>query len=423
LLIAGAAGSLLGAELAAKWRNWSHFRAIEAGSDLLPGDLWSVPVPEDLYEHARSDLADLRVVDESGSEVGFVVVVPGREPAAEWRSLEMSDAGFVADQYSQVVADTGGDESIHNAIEVTLAPTDDEIFVWAEVAASDDRKSWRIVRQRAPLFRFEDERLPSRDLSGPVTISYPRTRDRWLRLRLLDGSREIQVGRLRVAERTENDVPRQAVRHGLALRSGTPAGESCWETDGVLPLIPITGVRFETSREELHRPVIVSSSEDGKTWEEVGRGHIYRFASVEGEGHDGSPDEGAAESESLEIELREATAPYWQVTVMDRGDPAIDDLEVRLLRHRRSIVFRSESDGPHRLLYGNHLAEAPEYELVQLTTRDELAAAVELYLAREQSNEAYLSPEPFSERHPVILWMALGLAVVVVGGLALGALR
>jgi len=39
------------------------------------------------------------------------------------------------------------------------------------------------------------------------------------------------------------------------------------------------------------------------------------------------------------------------------------------------------------------------------------------------ANVGYLSPEPWSERHPALLWLALAVAVAVLGLLALRALR
>ena len=44
-------------------------------------------------------------------------------------------------------------------------------------------------------------------------------------------------------------------------------------------------------------------------------------------------------------------------------------------------------------------------------------------LGAEVANAGWVSGAPFTERHPVLLWIALGLAVAVVAGLALRTLR
>jgi hypothetical protein len=410
VLLALIAGSLTASELPKEWRNWSHSREIGERSVDEKGELLRVQVPEDLFEHASSDLADLRLIDQSGNEIGYVLFSPGRGSEPVWRQVDTSDSGVVAERYYQVVADIGGGGFLHNALEVTLAPGDDEVFVWAEVAASTDRETWRIVRQRAPLYRFDEK-----GFRGPVTVRYARTRDRWLRVRFSDDAEDVRVEKLRVAEDWEDETAPLAIRLGMSLRSDSPKGESRWEPLEEMLQIPVSGARVATAREEFHRPVVISVSDDGKSWRQIGRGHVYRYKA--GEGDDPS------EQQSLEVEVRETVAPYWRITVLDRGDPPIADLDVRLLRARQSVVFRPEGSSPLRMLYGNHRAERPEYELVRLASRGELAAAQEVTLEAEQANDAYVSPDPFSERHPIILWAALGLAVLVVGGLALRSLR
>ena len=93
------------------------------------------------------------------------------------------------------------------------------------------------------------------------------------------------------------------------------------------------------------------------------------------------------------------------------------------MQNRRYVVFRAAPDGAYRLVYGNPGAEAPEYEIAALTSRDALAGARLAELGAEQTNDAWRSSEPFTERHPVLLWIVLGLAVAVIGGMALKALR
>lgn len=416
-----AAGSVVSAaELPEKWKNWRRFREIqiEARSEAdgaAAGKLVRVALPEELFEDARSDLADLRVIDEAGEGVGYVVFARGRGPETAWRTTELSDVGFVPDRFTQIVADTGDEGTVHNAVEVTLPLADEEFFTWVELAASPDRETWRIVRAKAPLYRFR-----KKGFGRSVSIGYPRTRDRWLRLRLLRGEEEVAVERLRVAERVEEETELTRIRRALARRSDSPAGESWWEPHGSLALVPIAAARVDTEREAFHRPVKVSVSDDGKEWRQVGEGHIYRYESEE---TDKDRTDLGAQRQSLQIDVRNAAAPFWRVTILDRGDPPIDDLRVTLLQNRRYVVFRADVGVAYRLLYGNHRAKAPKYELAKLLTRDAQATARLAELGAERTNDAWVSSDPFTERHPVILWAALALAVMVLGGLAFKALR
>lgn len=401
-------------ELPAEWRNWSHSREIEFGV-LDERSLVRVAIPEALFEEARSDLADLRVVDATGETVGYVLFQRGTGPETAWRPTELSDVGFVPGSHTQLVADTGDEGALHNAVEVTLPQGEGEFFAWVEVAASPDGETWRIVRARAPLYRFRQ-----RGFGRTVSISYPRTRDRWLRLRLRWQEEEVAVERLRVAERLDEDRELTRLRRSLTRNADSPAGESWWEAPGDMPEVPIAAVRVATSKESFHRPVTVSASEDGSQWRQVGAGNIFRFPPEEA--GEGSP-ESMPIRQSLLVDVRHTASRLWRVTVFDRGDPPIADLTVSLMQNRRYVVFQAEPGGSYRLAYGNPRAEAPEYELASLTSRDALTTATLATLGASLANEGWVSGEPFTERHPVILWAALGLVVLVLGGMALRVLR
>jgi hypothetical protein len=420
MAVVGMATVAAAAELPREWRHWSRFREIQiqVPSEADPGaaeKLVRVAVPEALFKSARSDLADLRVVDDRGEDVGYVLYASGRGPETAWRPTELRDVGFVPGSYTQVVADTGEEGTVHNAVEVTLPLAEEEFFTWVEVAASEDQDTWRIVRGKAPLYRFRQ-----RGFGRAVSIHYPRTRDRWLRLRLQGGGEEVPIERLRVAERVDEESELVPIRRGLARSSDSPEGESWWQPHGTMPLVPIAAVRVSTDRDAFFRPVTVSVSDDGKTWREVGCGQVYRYGLDEA-AEPGA--EAAALRQSLQVSFKNTAAPFWRVVVFDRGDPPIENLAVTLLQNRRYVIFRPGEGRTYRLAYGNQRAEAPEYELGEITTRDQQAEALLVELGPERENEAWVSSEPFTERHPVILWLALGLAVVVLGWLAIRALR
>ena len=407
------------AELATEWRNWSHYRAIEVApgevDQAATTELVRLPLPEELFARASPDLDDLRILDEGDEDVGYVVFEPGAPARVEWRATELSDAGFVPGSYSQVVADTGDEPLLHNALEVTLPPGEEELFSWVEVAASPDRSAWRVVRARAPLYRFRQ-----RGFDRSVTISYPRTRDRWLRLRLLEPRDEIRIERLRVADRVQETERLAPSLHTLRLLPESPDGESRWETTVEMPRVPIAAIEIATAQPAFHRPVAVERSDDGDVWERVGAGNVYRYEPTPGE--DDSA-EVRARLESLRVTIDRSAAPRWRVTIFDRDDPPIPDLAVRLLRTRRSIVFRARPGASYRLIYGNPEAEAPEYELAALTSREAVAGARRACLGEAIVSQRGVSGEPFSERHPIILWAALALVVLVLGGMALKTLR
>ena len=89
----------------------------------------------------------------------------------------------------------------------------------------------------------------------------------------------------------------------------------------------------------------------------------------------------------------------------------------------RHLVFREHPETTCQLIYGNSRTPAPEYDLARLTPREDLGRTASGELGPRTTNTAQLSPEPWSERHPVVLWLALGVGVAVLGFLALRSLH
>jgi hypothetical protein len=397
------------AGLPESWRSWRYFRPIDAPSGAERG-LVRVSLPLEVVGRAQPTFADLRVIDDRGTEVPHVLHARVGRRTVSWRATALSEVGFVAGEYTQAVVDTGTSAELHNTIEVEIA--DRDFFTWAQVAASDDREVWVVLRERAPLFRFDKE-----DLQGTRTISYPDTRARWLRLHLT-GNEKRNLRSVRVAEEVIEEAEHVPLPARPTLERNPPEGESVWVVDLAHAHVPVSVVRCETERLEFHRPVRVSASDDGESWNEVAQGEIHRHGQPVAEGAE------ARERQQLRVRFDEARGRHWRIAVVNRNDTPIDDLRCELLWTPRHVVFRPVSGGGgYRLLYGNHRASPPAYELARLTTRDDREQAAPADLGLPSVNEDYVSPEPWSERHPGVLWLALGLATVVLGWLALRSLR
>jgi len=390
------------AEQSDAWQNWQYFRPLQnppGQSDWLRATL----APE-IYGPAQDGLADLRMVDRNGKEVPYLLHAQQEQCQRTWRNAPVSDTGFTPGEYSQAVVDTGSNGAPHNAVQVTLEQKD--FFTWTEIAASDDRLNWRIVRSKAPLFRFEQDKLTN----GQI-LTYPRTRSRWLRLRFLQGEKALQASGARITEESRTEAQREPLPAAFSLAARQAAGESLWEADLGKLRPPASAIRFETSQPEFHRQVKISSSVDGKNWRSAGQGHIYRHA-----------DDGKQRSE-LAVVFPEIHARFWRVTLLNRSDPALPGLRLEMLGVTRQVAFKREAGQDYRLLYGNPRATAPQYELAQLSRAEQWQAAPAAPLGAEQNNSNFVSAEAWSERHPWLLWSALLIAVGGLAWMAINALR
>lgn len=391
-------------ELPSAWQHWQYSRAVQMPA--AASEWVRFTLPPDIYGPAQGSLADLRLIDRSGKETPYLLHARQEQCQRIWRSAPLSDTGFTPGRYSQAVIDAGSDGSPHNAVEITTGQKD--FFTWTEIAASDDRVTWRIVREKAPFYAFDGDRLNSGEILG-----YPLTRSRWLRLRFLQGKKALLASSARITQeiRTEAEYMPLNARFQLAPRQD--AQEDSWQTDRGQNLPPVSAFHIESSQQEFHRGVRISASDDGKNWRHITHGHIYR--------HTATLD--ARQRAVLEISFPESHAKFWRVSVLNHNDPALPDLQISLLTIPRHVAFRRETVQDYHLLYGNPRAMPAQYELAQLSNGAQWKNAPLATLGKEIANTAYVSPAPWSERHPWLLWSALITAVSMLGWIAINALR
>lgn len=115
-----------------------------------------------------------------------------------------------------------------------------------------------------------------------------------------------------------------------------------------------------------------------------------------------------------------ASGSEWTVT-LDNGDDVPLPIEsVRLEMAERTLCFDAEPGAAYRLMYGDAALAVPRYDYARLFVPEKNAATA--VLGPDQPNPAYQprpDQRPFTERHPWLLWVALILVVMVLGGVAL----
>ena len=78
----------------------------------------------------------------------------------------------------------------------------------------------------------------------------------------------------------------------------------------------------------------------------------------------------------------------------------------------------------YHVIYGNDRATSPQYDLSHYLDVGVAKPAHRLLsLGPEELTANYADPRPYTERHPNLLWLALGIAIVLLAYAALRALR
>ena len=290
-----------GAQVPDEWKNWLYSRSISLESTAEPR-LVRVTLPLETFGRTQKSLADLRVIEANGKEVPYVLHARVGKEERQWRQGEISDLGFIPGEHTLLVVDVGSDHDAHNSLEIQTGVN--EFFAWVEIAASDDRENWHVLREKTPIYRFDDTG------AGNTVVSYPDSRARWLRLKILEPERRFAVYGCRIAYEIV-EAAELVELPVLGPDPGTASKESRWQVDLGFENVPASAVHFQAEQPEFHRTVRVYASVDGENWRRVGQGNIYSY-----------PKPQASEREQdqrtlLQVRFPEARGRYWRVAVVN----------------------------------------------------------------------------------------------------------
>jgi hypothetical protein len=386
------------------WREWKYVAPLVVPAVSAPAFAAVVVSPE-IAAKAAPDWSDLRLVDDRDVEQPYVLRVRRGGRTVAWRDARLLDPGFVATQYTQLVLDTGADVRVHNRLRLDIeAPRD--FLTWLEVAVSADSRTWQVVRERAPIYS-----LKQAGLEAWLEASYPDSTSRYVRVRLLDGTRRFRVLTAAVAEEVDRTAELRAAPVTFASVVTKRPDRSVWETTPAMAGLGIAELRFSTTEPLFDRPILVESSDDGSQWRIVEAGQISRVQ------------ERAGISSSLVVRVHGPAAARWRITVYNRNDRPLDGLEIAAFETPRRVVFRQEPGRQYRLVYGRERTDPPGYDLARQVDESAFDAAIDGTIGRPLESADYRDPRPWTEQHPYLLWAAAALAILVLGGVALRTLR
>lgn len=408
-LAAGASFLSVAADLPDRWRAWRYSRPVQQNS---PADTKTsesaaeIRLPWDLFVHCNVGLSDVRLVDDKGQEVPYELRIAHSSIRSESHAAGILENSFVSGKFTQVVGDLGRDAPFYDRVRVETPSSD--FIVWAEVALSDDAKTWRVVEPRAPIARFR-----KRSVDGTQVIPFQGLNSRYIRVRIFATEHLFAVDGLTVLREESRVAALAEVPAAFQLTKSDDTTETAWTSSLDASRAPVSRLTFAAETSEFYRAVRISGSEDGKTWNYRGSGVIFRYK-LDGKTR-----------ESLSVDF-----PEWpenrllRVDVINGNDQPLRGAHLTLLAVPRVLVFKTQPNASYRVVYGNARASAPQYDLSHYLDAE---SAKPVYLALsagpEELTANYRDPRPFSERHPEVLWISLGAAILLIGVTAVKTLR
>ncbi len=379
-----------------------YFRQTRSISISAPEKQNYVVLDADVFAHSRPDLADVRIYD-GQMQVPYVLIRQNGGSRTEENQAKLLNLGSVGGRTEFDVDTSDFDE--YDRVRLLIDAKDFINSAQIEGRRTiNDRSGTNLGN--STLYDFSKEGLGANFTLKFSAASFP-----YLHVRLAPGIRPDQVKAAYLSSFSETKAawtsagqcspaasqPKQTV-YQCAIASGMPV-------ERVRFSIPATSVNFNRA--------VVLSDERGNQFQ---RGALSRVRMNRG----GQ----TVTSEDLDIDLYAQTARQINITVENGDDPPLPIEFVKPLSFERRLYFDPKGKGVLQLYYGDPKLEAPSYDYGKFFQQSADAAVAQLGAA--QANPQYAGrpdDRPWSERHTFVLWAAMVAAVVVLGALAIKALK
>lgn len=359
---------------------FQFMRPIEL-SERAQEELISVPLDSEIYDNTQTDLDDLRLRNESGEAVPFLI---RQKKSARPQTIRRE---WTADEMTAQPLEEGGLE-IHLILDreapapngLTLVTPLVNFEKRVRVETSTDGQTWQEVAE-STIFdysRYVDVRQ--------VAVSFPQTERRHIRIRIenvtvsqeselleltrqLQGTKEIsRQERLTIRRRPfridkvvlwqdrTQEVAQSAVKQTYSVREfGVEQipEEQQTEIQITMRQEPLTQFTIETPERNFSRRARVEVEEtDGlqRRWRTVGEATLTRI------------DFKDLNREQLSIPLRETRARKFRIVVENRDSPPLEITDITAEGNVYEAIFLATPDHEYRLVYGDADSKPAQYD-------------------------------------------------------------
>jgi hypothetical protein len=378
----------------------SHSKYQRAVAGVAVGQNY-VAVDQTIWNHARSDLGDLRLVA-ADAEIPYTVAVQQGSFEQNRRELKVFQQASAQGKTQFLIDMSGLAEYDH----VQLKLDTRDFVAHALVEGQDDphARTWSNVGSTI-LYDLSRDHLGSN-----MMVRIPRSTYRYLRL-TIDGPvspRDVQGANSEMAEE------HPAVwRDVSATSTQTQSGKDTVFNFSVPKDIAIERVMFVApGATNFWREVEIRDDKDA--W--LGSGEIERVHMVRG----GQK----IDTEHLDVRLSENGHEKFRLIVHNRDDRPLNFTGAQLQQLERRVYFEVPAPQSLLLYYGDEDLSAPAYDYSRIFQQANNATAATF--GPEIANPGFTTrPDrrPWSERHPAILWIAIVAAVLGLGSVALRSMR
>ena len=359
-------------------------------------------VDEELWDHARPDLADLRLYD-GQDQVQYALSEQNGGVSTEEQEAKVFNLGSIAG-HTEFDIDVG---TITEYDRVRLRLDRKDFVTTASVAGSNMPGQGATTELgSSTLYDFTREALGSNSVLKLTASSF-----RYLHIRLSGGIRPQEVKGATVSNLRETKARWTSVGSCAAPEQKDRLTViAC----NVAEKMPLNRILFQVASGEVNfrRTVSIADGKDGQVGGgEISRVRINRAGTL-------------VTSEELAISVFSKSSGQITLTLDNADNPPLSLTGVQPLSVEHRVYFDPQGKTALKLYYGDDKLFAPIYDYARFFHLDESAAPARL--GPGLHNDAYTGrpdARPWSERHQAVLWAAMLLAIAALAAVAVRGLR
>ena len=385
----------------------------------------AIPLDGQVFNSAKSDLSDLRVVGQKGSEHSYAIFI--QREIKEERKL---GSGMLSTQTtpteSIITAELKDPIKPFNSIRII--PESNNFARKITIEGSNDNKAWEIIRKGTVVHSFAFEMTShffekytrevyegyafGRYSEENLFVQFPEAKYKFVRVIVPhdQDKKPVELKSLEIFEainiKAEEDIFR-----GTIIKRLPNGEEKSVETviDFGSKEIPLSRINMTAGQSDFLRKIEASGSNDLEKWTSIASGLIFSISIDE------------ETDQNMTLNLGDAKFRYLKIKVFNGDNNPVNLTSVTGYGLKRFLVIIPEKDVQYSLLYGNPAARPVSYDLGEVIRGKMIDSFGKGTLAGQVRNDKYVpykETKPWTEERPYILWIAM--IAIILGLIFLG---
>jgi hypothetical protein len=361
-------------------------------------------IPPGIYDKANPDLSDLRISSGSAVEIPYVIWSNSRTSERKKIDTQILNTSYIPQSYTSFTLDLGDTGIRTNSITITTTSTD---FVRRiAIEGSPDNRKFAILKENDYIFDLtSDHNIKN------LTISYPTTDYRYVKVTLWDDGEEPLVevgGDIYLAQdiKGESEVIPSTIK---ITDAKTPKSTTEVIVDLSEKNVPTSTIAFLVSDMNFKRDVTLLSAnvDEPQEYREIVATTIYSIKTSR------------FSRSNTTIDYPETQARYLKIVIENENNPPLTISGATVSGVPRKMTFSADLNAKYTLYFGNPRIESPSYDIAQVFSYMDRNSFIPVTPGPIIENKDYKpgSDLPMTERYPWIIWGAIALMILVLGGI------